>query len=574
MASNNIVTRLLLDDKDYSAKLDKAKKSNREFADSTTSGLTAALKGVAAAVAVAVTAMESFKRVINASQTTSDAFEATMRGMRNSVDSFFTALSTGDFTAFSMGLDGIMNKARATAAALDQLGNTVISYGYFSSRNQADFNEAITTMRDRGASADEIAAAKATADKVFGDQEAITQQLKERVKEAIQNLVTEGNLLSSNAVTTLDIDKVLRLDVDAMGAAQKEALKQQYAEYMQIYEDVVKQNSYVTTTSTNYGSVSTKTTDWDKVREQMAAVNEQYQDAILFNEILVRNSDEWLKELVSVAQQSDHASRVLSSMARMLNRAESSTANISRNMQTTAIAARSIPGVNTNLAGIANQPTSAPSAIPTLEGGDITGFGLAVDVAAAQRSLGNKAVQTGLQIIADEQIENINTASTALGGMASVISTLSGAVDDSTASWLTWTAGVLQAVAQALPQIAALTAASGAEATASGTAAVGKSASTAAVGGPVAAAAAAVSVAAAIAAAMASIPKFEFGGVVPGTSYTGDKMLIRVNSGERVLTRDQDAALRGLGGKVKFVIHGQELYGVLDNYLNQMGRRL
>lgn len=34
------------------------------------------------------------------------------------------------------------------------------------------------------------------------------------------------------------------------------------------------------------------------------------------------------------------------------------------------------------------------------------------------------------------------------------------------------------------------------------------------------------------------IPKFELGGVVPGTSFYGDKMLARVNSGEEILRRD------------------------------------
>jgi hypothetical protein len=38
--------------------------------------------------------------------------------------------------------------------------------------------------------------------------------------------------------------------------------------------------------------------------------------------------------------------------------------------------------------------------------------------------------------------------------------------------------------------------------------------------------------------AFAAIPKFETGGVVPGSSFTGDKMLARLNSGEEVLRRD------------------------------------
>ena len=55
------------------------------------------------------------------------------------------------------------------------------------------------------------------------------------------------------------------------------------------------------------------------------------------------------------------------------------------------------------------------------------------------------------------------------------------------------------------------------------------------------------------------------GGIVPGTSYTGDKLIARVNSGEMILNRSQQAALMS-GGNVRFVIEGSQLKGVLDNY--------
>lgn len=43
---------------------------------------------------------------------------------------------------------------------------------------------------------------------------------------------------------------------------------------------------------------------------------------------------------------------------------------------------------------------------------------------------------------------------------------------------------------------------------------------------------------ASIVAAFTKIPKFELGGVVPGHSFAGDRMLVRVNSGEEILRRD------------------------------------
>jgi len=93
--------------------------------------------------------------------------------------------------------------------------------------------------------------------------------------------------------------------------------------------------------------------------------------------------------------------------------------------------------------------------------------------------------------------------------------------------------------------------------------------------GPALAIAAAASIAAAILAAMS---KFATGGFVGGNSYTGDKQMVRVNSGELILNPSQQKNLlalangkgKGSGGSVDFRIRGTDLVGVLNN---EMSRR-
>jgi hypothetical protein len=67
--------------------------------------------------------------------------------------------------------------------------------------------------------------------------------------------------------------------------------------------------------------------------------------------------------------------------------------------------------------------------------------------------------------------------------------------------------------------------------------------------------------------------QFATGGIVPGTSYSGDKVTARVNSGEMILNGSQQARLfamangGGVGGReVVFRIEGTQLVGVLNNY--------
>ena len=79
-------------------------------------------------------------------------------------------------------------------------------------------------------------------------------------------------------------------------------------------------------------------------------------------------------------------------------------------------------------------------------------------------------------------------------------------------------------------------------------------------------------------AAVKSAAGFATGGIVGGTSYTGDRQLIRVNSGEMILNGQQQARLfsminsGGGGGEVTFRIAGQQLVGVLNNYNGKMSK--
>jgi hypothetical protein len=71
-------------------------------------------------------------------------------------------------------------------------------------------------------------------------------------------------------------------------------------------------------------------------------------------------------------------------------------------------------------------------------------------------------------------------------------------------------------------------------------------------------------------AALANLPKFATGGVVPGNMMSGDNVLFRANSGEVVLTKQMagnigDALNGGMNGKVVFKIEGSTLVGVLNN---------
>lgn len=82
-----------------------------------------------------------------------------------------------------------------------------------------------------------------------------------------------------------------------------------------------------------------------------------------------------------------------------------------------------------------------------------------------------------------------------------------------------------------------------------------------------------------IASIFSSLPKFADGGIVGGSSFYGDKLLARVNSGEMILNKKQQAALYGMTGGSEITlgvsrIQGADLYLSLKNYMSKTGKKL
>ncbi len=125
-----------------------------------------------------------------------------------------------------------------------------------------------------------------------------------------------------------------------------------------------------------------------------------------------------------------------------------------------------------------------------------------------------------------------------------------------------------------------------AEAGSEGAKAAGKAASQNAGMGPfgwIAGIAAAVAIAAAIFAIIGQAKGFAGGGIIGGSSYSGDKLFARVNSGEMILNGRQQKNLFNAinkgelsggdsGSTVSFKIKGSDLYGTLKNYSKIKGK--
>lgn len=94
--------------------------------------------------------------------------------------------------------------------------------------------------------------------------------------------------------------------------------------------------------------------------------------------------------------------------------------------------------------------------------------------------------------------------------------------------------------------------------------------------------AAVATVMATVASIFSSLPKFEEGGIVGGSSFFGDKLLARVNSGEMILNRDQQRNLYALTEENRAAsvnigfdkVRGADIYLSLTNYMKKTGKKL
>lgn len=185
---------------------------------------------------------------------------------------------------------------------------------------------------------------------------------------------------------------------------------------------------------------------------------------------------------------------------------------------------------------------------------------------------------TGNQGIKD-QINAMNDYQNAISSVESALSNLSGTFDSDSQNAFSYFANIIQGAAQAATAIMALIPVKKAEANANAEAAVtGAASSVASI--PFVGAAMAVAAVAALIASMAAIPKFAKGGIIGGSSFYGDRLLARVNSGEMILNKEQQKSLYQMtSGEndiniTSFKVRGDELFLVLKNYMKKTGKKL
>lgn len=569
---SEILTRLLLNTSDYDNKLGKAKRSSNDFASNIGGKATALVGKFAAGIGLAMGGVEAFNKVIQSSQTLGDSWNNTINACKGTVDVFFQSLATGNWDAFNGGLLQTISNMRNVSALKDMLDDAKLTMGFDTKNFEREY------VRLEGIIDDETKS-KSEREAAFKDMEALIGRFKDRVQKtaagAAETLVAQMNAKFGQNFTLQDLEKYITevnnefLDTETLQRLNeyKAMLANFKGGSYVIGGKIMNKDQYVAMNA-ELEKMRLLQEDNDESRKSMVA---QLEYAVE----LQRRGDEYLKR--SLEKQNK-----IASMNKVTNKG-ASAANGSAMQMVGSLAAidaeiKAAQQEYANTASIA----AREAAFKTIQELQAKKGLIELQASIKAPEVGNGrssfAAFTGLNKKVEWKVEKKDVQNSvdyaaglhSIAGALGAINTMTG---EGAAGFLSWAASVATASAQAIEAIRGVVAAKTAEAAASSGA---SAASTPVVGW--------LMVGGAIAAALAAfskIPKFANGGVVGGSSYFGDKLIARVNSGETILTQKQASRALSMmegGNNVRVIgdvkLGGKELYIVLRNYMISSGNKL
>lgn len=585
---SDAIVRLLLNTQGFDGNLKKSKNEISRFSDFL-AGAGGVVTKFAGGLGAAMTVGEAFNKTLQSSQVLGDMTASTMQAAKESVDQFFYSIGNGEFSSFLSGLDEIIQKAKEAYAAMDQLGNTKISYGYFSSKNEAQIQEAQYVAKNKFAPLEERVKAFGDWRKALEQQKQINETLRSDLMSAITKSVESEIGTGKIKVGFEDVEMALKIDVT--DPAKRGELKERYSNSYNAYQ---ARKEYLTKARRGVSDEARI----EGIDKELAELDNIYKETIIVNAMLNKYKDEELSNIAAMASEYQKTSSALNSISREYNETANEFNNANKAIKG-FVAVASLEGykVYTGETGD-KKPIRGKSESTDFRMVSFNAENWANEEAKGLHNALRKKIESGekikivpievdldkIDIAVDKdklpdfssQIDKNKQYAESLGYIGDAFSSIGSIVDDSNAAVIQYFANLINSMASAIPMIASMVTAKKAEANANAeAAATGAASSVSSI--PFVGPAMAVAAVASILAAFASIPKFADGGIIGGSSFFGDKMIARVNSGEMILNQSQQGRLFQMinsgnsGGNVKVDgearVQGKAMYIAIRNYM-------
>lgn len=603
----DLLTRLMLNTQQFDQNLGNSSKQIQGFQqkiNTFSSGAISSFTKFAGGVGLAMGGMEAFNKTIASTQTTGDAFEKTITQSKSSIDLFFTSIAKGDFSKFIDGLKNTIIQSGILAEQLDELATKSL----FTNKELSDLmlQKKIqdNIAKDKTKSDAERNAALEKSRKLQVDINNLSRDLAKQEKNTgyalLNTAIAEQGFKGKVSNSMWDsVTNESNRDIVQIGAAEIDRRK---AEIEKETTTKIVGGGAVGGTAvkilTKKGEALKKEFDkWIKTTDGQTK---------LFYKNFLEMPDDDKSKFAAAVQRFKNSNNLIGNISDSefeLNRIDSRINGGYNANNKTIIPKDSISGYKKQLEDLYKQLDLSTS--------DELSRQLKIKIIEIQKiideseerlakmfyvppKLNDKINVGGKSIKGDLANGNIKikgvdpsvissnySYADSLNTVATQLNTITSLTGEGAASWANWASTVMTSIATAIPMIAALTTAKKAEANANAEAAitgVGSSVAAIPILGPIMAVAAIGS----IIAAFASIPKFASGGIIGGSSFIGDNMIARVNSGEMILNGTQQRNLFNLldgkggsigsSGSVEFKISGKDLVGTLNNQMSKTNK--
>ena len=607
----DLITRLLLNTQQFDQNLGTSSKQIQGFQqkiNTFSSGAIGAFSKLAGGVGLALGGIEAFNKAIGSTQTTGDAFAITVGAAKDSIDVFFRSLVSGDWTPFQNGIAATYANLKEFQLLLDELDDKKLSLGYIKAEDTRDLARFEEIAKDTTRSYEDRINAVQNYEGVVNHlnkrtQETINLEMKalntrysaksglkigdSDLKYFVKNTNFSGELTSEASSKYKEYirlkneaDKLARsaeYDAKQNGYNPSKGVQKEYADKLRVLELYRKENEFLIKQGwlAEEGDEGRKST-FETLKQQLQVEEEIYRQQIKADklrrtvtkgdtdDILLKSSKGSKLNKTTVNPSSGSIAYDQKSLTELKKKFENETNEGVRAGLRKAI----------DLAELKLKIKIDGSNLEELKSNGIKSTGKSIKGDLASGAIKIKGVDPSV-------IESNYSYSDSLNTVATQLNTITNLTGKGAAAWVNWASTLMTSIATAIPMIAALTTAKNAEATANAkAAATGAASSVAAIPilGPIMAVAAIGS----IIAAFASIPKFASGGIIGGSSFIGDNMIARVNSGEMILNGTQQRNLfnlldgkgnvAGSSGEVVFKIAGKDLVGTLNNQMSKTNK--
>lgn len=620
--------------KNFNNKAQQAKGGMGDFGAMIGAG-TKALGALGLSLGAGKLALETFKGVVSSTQATGDAWAKSTEGLKASMNEFFQSIATADFSNLINNMQDAYEQGVRLSGIMDSLGDKVFAYEWGKGGQDLQLTKLEDTIRN-SKNPEERKKAFEEFRKIADEQKKEAEKLGKSYDEATN--VSFGKAIGSKAkgATLTELKNGLDTYVKLQGGDPE--LLRQYKQYQKDKKDKKgaeksAESLQNTTAHISGGGLgialvnsmkikeASKKAAEDKVKktnkalylafEAMDKVTDEEREALqelnskkIAMEMTAYNSSKRLDRLGVRANKEDKPTRVhvaKASKAYQWTQEDTEKANAIAKVPLSPYLPQE--RVKAKLEELQKYIKEQEDKLAITVKGSVEFDKIKKDIETkkAEAQSIESANAPGLQMskIAEraKEIDSITfTAPQGVEDFTNGIQSMQGAIDNvansfgaftslidgSNKSFAEWLGSASRALTSVLPLIEALTAkqkvsvaVNTADAAAKGASAV---ASTPIVG-PVLA----IGAVASIVGALASVAKFESGGIVGGNSYYGDKILARVNSGELILNNKQQRALyNGLSQKIdrtqhinvggSFKIQGKDLVLAYNRTNKQLAR--